>query len=98
MIFSTTRSAAAERARARDFISSLKWPRWPVLPMKRPRPGEMPEFGFLYADNARDEDTVIVYVTDTYTWRESTPDERAAIKRLTYPTVDALLDDGWVVD
>lgn len=80
------------------FIASLQWPRWPFLPLKRSPQYRGEDLGFLYADNARDEDGVYVYLANLFGMADMTPEQRSAIKRLDYPTVDAMLADGWMVD
>lgn len=87
----------SEYDRALKFIPNLKgWPRWPILPMKRGPQNE--EQGFLYADNATDDDGVILYKANFLEWADMTPEQRQQVNRINYPTVRSLLDDGWRVD
>lgn len=86
-----------ERDRDLQFIPQIRqWPNWPYLPMKRGLRNE--EAGFLYANNATDEDGVIVYLANIFGLYEMTREQRAAIKTIPYKTVAACLDDGWRVD
>lgn len=86
------RQAAKERAHALAFIPALRtWPRWPYLPMKRGPQSQ--ELGYLYADNATDEDGVIVYVTAFYGEGKS-----RVVNKIKYNTVAECLDDGWRID
>lgn len=90
----TTAENEYQAAHAR--ISSLKWPRWPYLPMKRGDQNN--DLGFLYADNATDQDGVKLYRVNLFAYGEMKPEERAAVEVLEYPTVGALLNDGWRID
>lgn len=90
----TTAEQEYQTAHAR--ISSLKWPRWPYLPMKRG--DQNSDLGFLYADNATDKDGVKLYRTNIFAWADMTPEQRKVVEVLEYPTVGALLNDGWRID
>lgn len=80
------------------FITSLKWPCWPLLPMKKDVPGNWPEIGFLYADYASDKDGVKLYHASFMDFGEMTPEQRKEVKVTEFATVGALLDAGWRID
>lgn len=76
--------------------SPLRWPRWPWLPLKRTGDHGPPETGVLYAEDVdgparwasasrRPKTTVRAY-------------EKGAPDLAEYPSVEAMYDDGWVVD
>lgn len=90
----TTAENDYQTAHAR--ISSLKWPRWPYLTMKRGDQNQ--DLGFLYADNATDKDGVKLYRVNILEYGSMTAEQRAAVEVLEYPTVGALLNDGWRID
>lgn len=73
----------------RDFIlDQEQWPMWPVLPMKCYRDGT--ESGWLRADSVGADGTVKLRVGNIY---DSSP---AEIRE--FPSIDAMLDAGWMVD
>jgi hypothetical protein len=98
---------AAERRRTVERIGQkLKWPSWPVLPMKR---RYINDRGVWQVDAAgysllADCDTVIVrgWPRDPRSYwtalqaAEGSGDHPLVVAR--YATVEALLDDGWTVD
>ena len=67
-------------------LSPDKWPRWPVLPLKRSTNRGFPETGFIT------EGKWIVYLTNL--WEPNFSD----CEKIGYADVDGLLSDGWVVD
>lgn len=78
------------RAEDREMmLTPLRWPRWPWLPVKQPQAdGSWPNIGSIYADDTEEGKPVTVRFDP-----KLNPNEPK-----TYPDVDALLDDGWVVD
>lgn len=93
---------AMQRNRDRSMmLNSLKWPRWPLLPVKNSQivpKGSFPECGFIIdagplARNGRFN----IYVADIF-------DASACAKAVTeapkysYVDIDAALDAGWMVD
>lgn len=83
----------AQMVNARDL-----WPRWPLLPLKRTNAEKQLDYGFLYADNASDADGVYVYCSDMFTFAALSKEARLLVERKEYPTVAAMLADGWRVD
>jgi len=85
----------------RTMSDPIRWPRWPLLPVKRPNPeGGIPICGVMFAgDRARYASTVFEKVNlfgskagQSYAQFLATGIERA------YPDLAALLDAGWEVD
>ena len=88
-------------AAARDHVAMVRspdrWPAWPYLPVKR---GHLPDadLGIVLAS----ETTVLgdhptVYLINLFALPR-TPDEWAAAPKMTYPSAEAMVADGWVVD
>lgn len=69
------------------------WPTWPWLPLKRHVNKSSPELALLHADHT--DAPVRVYHANLHTvgWLPS-PD----LKFTDYPTIDAVVTDGWLVD
>jgi hypothetical protein len=79
------------------FVRALSsWPLWPVLPLTRSTPSDPLECGFLYADNAREEDGIIVYKENIYAvaWGMAT----SKIPQQRYTTVEEMFADGWRIN
>lgn len=80
----------------KEFIHSQKlWPKWPFLPMKRDKPGDNKELGCLFAVEGME--SVIVKVN---LWQIRGPLGKVIQEHgvIPYPSVDAMLADGWIVD
>jgi hypothetical protein len=76
------------------------WPMWPVLPLKNIRKNdpEMPSFvltGWMHATDIKAGQYI---VTVGCLFIPYTKEQREALPQLTYPTIDALLIDGWIGD
>lgn len=72
-----------------------KWECWPILPMKRVvRKSELPDSGFMLATG-----DPIVYLKNMYDLKGGTvKDIMKNTPSKTYPNLEAVLDDGWIVD
>jgi hypothetical protein len=68
-----------------------EWPAWPQLPLKRYL-GERPEFGVLHG-NLRGDPKPEVERRNMYASAGGSSD-----LPYTYPTLEALFADGWLVD
>lgn len=83
---------------ARDAAMILRpdrWPRWPILPLKRLREGQgWPEYGVLLA---LAEYRTAVFKANLFAL-PPTEAELLALEKIEYPSFTALLDDGWTVD
>lgn len=76
----------------RMLANSDTWPLWPLLPIKRPKPRDMPEVACLHANvTEKPHGGIIVYKCMIYDFDPS-------CEKITYPTVEAFLADGWIVD
>jgi hypothetical protein len=90
--------SADEFRKHKEMIESPDdWPRWPMLPMKRPNPdmtGQM-QVGIITATEGK---MTTVYLTDMFSAHKlnDVPDEDRP--KLVYQDTAAILDDGWVVD
>jgi hypothetical protein len=103
---------AAERAKERAMLlDPTRWPRWPWLPVKKIGEHGPVAHGLVYADDTDEGQPLQVWPFLDYkpaAWIAITNgqgDELAAQveaaghgKVVKYEDVDALLDDGWVVD
>jgi len=68
----------------------ITWPLWPQLPLKRYVDEQMfPEFGVLFP-KTKDVYSVQLRMVNMPRTEDT--------KTVEYPTIDALLADGWVVD
>lgn len=79
------------REEERDMmLSPLRWPLWPWLPIKQePKSrGMLPKIARIYADDTNEGKPITVRFDP-----KLNPEENKI-----YRDVDALLDDGWVVD
>ncbi len=83
--------------------TTMKWPAWPLLPLKRANEGDR-QCG-LIVDAGRDPAHLsVVYLTNLFDPTGRTGNlrtdfvENAAITKLTYPSVADMLADGWQVD
>lgn len=65
------------------------WPRWPVLPMKRKRGGNV-EFGVVIAGSRR-----IVYLCSIFNTKGISD---GTAEKVEYEAVEEMLADGWIVD
>lgn len=77
--------------------SPLEWPRYPVLPIKRPVPqGGWPECAILLAGRST------VYLTGLYSLSDlagrTYGEKLAAVEKKEYASFAAVVADGWVVD
>jgi hypothetical protein len=73
---------------AQMIASPDEWPQWPLLPLKRRGDDDFPEVGCLL------EGQLVVYLCNMWSFDTDAPTSRA----IRYPSIEALLDDGWVVD
>jgi hypothetical protein len=64
------------------------WPLWPFLPLKRSKEGER-ELGVFYEST---KGKIEVIMSNVFA------DDFCRAPRKEYPSIDALLADGWVVD
>lgn len=72
------------------------WPRWPWLPMKRRKVGDLPDTGLLHADAEAGKPTKL-YKGNLYEGLGWFPRHDQAFWK-EYPNFDAIVADGWVVD
>jgi hypothetical protein len=87
-------SAVAERDRHRTMIlSPMKWPLF-HLPLKRYQRGDSPQCAVLMT--ATEDETTPLRVLVNQTLYGPLPGQ--SVKDTTFINVDALLDDGWIVD
>lgn len=70
-----------------------RWPAWPVLPVKRDSNGNY-QLGVIIAAKGQ---LTWVYLCNYWGLVAKTESLKNA-KILKYPSLDALLDDGWIVD
>lgn len=86
----------ARREDLRRMQSPGQWPQWPYLPIKR-RVGDSnwPELGLLVETGIDTPPVVMpkVYLTNLFCQEKLTD-----VPTREYPSFEALLDDGWVVD
>jgi hypothetical protein len=81
------------RQRQKEMINSpCDWPRWPLLPLKRVPTTSFADIGYIYGDPPKDG-TITIYVGGNI-YHPTLNNDQAK----TYTDVDALLDDGWLVD
>lgn len=74
----------------------MGWPMWPWLPVKQrsENPGEWPKaFGCLF-DDSRCSLCPVIYDVNAHIIKDK--DEVKILK--SYPSFEAMVDDGWVVD
>jgi hypothetical protein len=77
-----------ERAKTREYLADDDlWPNWPYFPMKNRQTGTL---GFVSADNP-----LRVFLANYF---ESILTKRMPDNSQEFPSVDALLDAGWVGD
>jgi len=77
-------------------LSPVSWPRWPVLPLKRGDVFSNGGTGFLIASR---EPWSAVYLTNMYELKAGPiRPQLENVEKITYSSIDALIDDGWVVD
>jgi hypothetical protein len=83
---------AAEKGSPAEFIQcDGNWPNWPRLPVKRYVAGQMrPEVAVI--GPVSDDGQVMVYHVNLFS--PITSDTRQTL----YPSIDAFLNDGWVID
>lgn len=75
------------------------WPCWPMLPVKRysTKEGSWPETGLMIAkSNVAGGVEPTVYMLNLF--GEHTIKEFIECKKHKYESLDALVDDGWIVD
>jgi hypothetical protein len=74
-----------------------QWPRWPVLPLKKPSPRSFPEFGFLYSRSAKGNlpEPVTLYKGAILDVAKKPLNE---IPQEQFETIEKLREAGWVVD
>lgn len=76
-----------------------KWPCWPYLPVKKAGKAHLGVEGkclglLLATEELVNQGKPTVYYVSLY----DVPKDLASAPKKEYPTVEALLDDGWVVD
>jgi hypothetical protein len=73
------------------------WPRWPLLPIKKPIKGQFPDTAVLFADGTA---TVIWVNPFTLSERPGTTwaEKFDGAKKQAYVSFEAMIDDGWRVD
>lgn len=70
-----------------------RWPRWPVLPVKRDRKGGLPDLGVILAGCST------VYLVNLFQLRTGPlGPQLAGADAITYPSRAAMIADGWVGD
>lgn len=75
-----------------------RWPRWPVLPVKR-RVGGDSVMGIVFADADLRDRHPAVYELNMYHIEGTVAECKAKAKaKHEYASIDALVTDGWVVD
>jgi len=83
------------KAEDKEFIEHPeRWPRWPNLPMKRPFFLDPPHHGLINADLP----TWVWIVGPEQFAQMITTGKMYMTDHREYPSIDSLLDDGWVVD
>ena len=70
-----------------------RWPYWPLLPIKKRQGIDWTAIGCLYAENLEGPEQVRPLVHNCLMFHIKDPHETTV-----YPTWQALIDDGWVVD
>lgn len=91
----------AEKARIEGDLAMVQdpnsWPRWPILPVKRPVKGSFPECGSLFADGKP-----AIYRIGLYQLGDKPgttyAEKFAGVERLEFPSFEAMLAAGWEVD
>ena len=76
--------------------SPEKWPHWPLLPVKRPGKGKdcWPQLGLIIIDSVDESKPApVVYLTSLYGDLKMKDAEKKE-----YPSIEALIADGWTVD
>lgn len=82
-------SSPTQMERDREFILRPDdWPIWPILPLKRFRDGQA-EHGFFGGD-VSPTGPATVWIGNMF--------ELSSAEAREYPSLDAVLDDGWTVD
>ncbi len=67
------------------------WPAWPVLPVKKyNKPGEMPDVGTMFAGQTK------VFKCNMFDL--SGTEDLTKLDSFDYPSVEAIIADGWRVD
>ena len=72
-----------------------EWPLWPWLPMKRYSRNTIADSGLLHADDY-DSTPCKLYIMNVFMVRSRFPTKDMEVRE--YPSLDALLADGWEVD
>lgn len=67
------------------------WPLWPRLPVKRRKSVGMPEIGFITADEVEADGSITIHSGNVFIRGEKR-------KTRVYPSLDAMLQAGWVGD
>ncbi len=74
-----------------------RWPRWPVLPIKRRMDHGLPDYAVMLA--IEHHGTTVVHINLSYISNGKTLNQIVEDSATTvYPDIDSLLDDGWIVD
>lgn len=77
---------------------TMLWPSWPWLPVKRSAKVGMPDCAALFD---KGDGTYPVYMENLFTMADkckTDPDFMKKVEVKVYPTLEALLMDGWMVD
>lgn len=76
----------------------LLWPIWPYLPMKKQgNPGCFCAWAGDYKNDNEPRTEINLYEANVF-HLPKTVEKFKATKKHTYPTIEALLADGWIVD
>jgi len=67
-------------------LNEDNWPCWPMLPIKRRRPGNIPECGVLISGSGP-----TVYLTNLFTFNDN-------CETVAYDSFQAMIDDNWEID
>lgn len=80
-----------------------KWPLWPLLPITRVitsgktgrKVASAPECGVIHKEDVEKGKKITVHVVHVFRLRDVLD---GGVKKLSYDSIDALIEDGWEVD